>query len=370
MFPLSAALIFVCSSCQQKSNNLIVKIQASNNPQVQYAYLDLIELDANPITLDSVKVMGTEMNFSLNGGTMNPEALYRLRFEKDPYFMILVGDRKELHVNFDWNLPGNFTTNSSGSNSFKNLLAGFNDHLQQMDELKNQIQLKGTVVDSARVMMENDFRKISAATGTFLITYADTTQSAAVAIYALGISKNLVTAEALLPVLKNISNRFPDLNKIKKIAESFQKQTNALGQGSIIGKPAPDFSLSSPDGKTISLSSLKGKYVLVDFWASWCKPCRMENPTVVEAFQQFKDKNFTILGVSLDKSKDEWMKAIAEDHLAWNHVSDLKFWDSPIVTLYGIEGIPFNVLIDPTGKIIAAELRGSALSEKLSEVLK
>ena len=96
----------------------------------------------------------------------------------------------------------------------------------------------------------------------------------------------------------------------------------------------------------------------------------MENPNVVAAYQQFKDKNFTILGVSLDKTKDEWVKAISDDQLTWNHVSDLKFWDSQVVPLYGIEGIPFNVLVDPDGKIIATELRGPALSEKLATVLK
>jgi peroxiredoxin len=127
--------------------------------------------------------------------------------------------------------------------------------------------------------------------------------------------------------------------------------------------------MQDPSGKTIALSSFKGKYVLVDFWASWCRPCREENPNVVSAFQKFRNKNFTILGVSLDKNKEAWTKAIMKDGLTWAHISDLQEWYSPVVSIYGIQGIPFNVLVDPKGNIIAKNLRGSELHEKLAEVL-
>lgn len=139
-------------------------------------------------------------------------------------------------------------------------------------------------------------------------------------------------------------------------------------KGTTIGNKIMEFTQNDPDGKPVSIRDFEGKYVLIDFWASWCGPCRMENPYVVASYHKYKDKGFTVLGVSLDQNKNAWLKAIEKDGLTWTHVSDLKGWNNEVAQAFGITSIPQNILIDRQGIIIAKNLRGAALEEKLKEI--
>lgn len=156
--------------------------------------------------------------------------------------------------------------------------------------------------------------------------------------------------------------------KNSKAGTDFAKRLE-IAQATLVGAIAPDFTQNDVSGSPVSLSSFKGRYVLIDFWASWCGPCRGENPNVVKAYQQYKDKGFTILGISLDNNKDAWVKAIEHDQLSWTQVSDLKYWNNEVAQQYDIRSIPANLLLDKTGKIIAKNLRGEDLVKKLAELM-
>lgn len=196
----------------------------------------------------------------------------------------------------------------------------------------------------------------------FLNAHKDSYISLAKALPAyIGYDPDIETFESALSLLT------PEIRNTV-LGKNYEKRLETL-RATAVGAVAPGFTQNDTIGNPVSLSDFRGKYVLVDFWASWCGPCRHENPFVVAAFEKYKDKNFTILGVSLDESKEDWLKAIKDDKLAWTQVSDLKGWKNEASTLYGVRGIPANFLLDAEGKIIEKNLRGDKLTEALDKYL-
>lgn len=282
--------------------------------------------------------------------------------------------------------------NSPASQQMKDFMVGFNGKLMDIfyNARKGDSLVKSGAPDSLLKPLEDKMRQSAGEAKALADAALKNSNNPALTMFVLGNYQGTAAKsgynlpgladEEVFRIIEEAAAKFPDHKGLAAIKVQVQQQKamaeqqQAMNPQVWVGKEAPDFSLPDPNGKQISLSSFRGKYVLVDFWASWCAPCRMENPNVVKAYQRFKDKNFTILGVSLDKpgEKDKWMAAVMKDNLTWTQVSDLKYWDSMVVGIFGFgeRGIPYNILVDPSGKVIAEGLRGAALEQKLAEVLK
>ncbi len=335
--------------------------------------------DANPVIIDSTSLNGNSGEVVLKGNGVQ-EAIYQVVIENGP-FLLLINDNNDIDVNLDLSKQENYYTisGSEASSMLKDFIMNYsnkavtvNKSFEAIDSVKHM-----AAPDSVMIVYTEKKNKAMADMNTYLQQTITGSKHPALSLFALGWASRSLQQPDFERSLTEVIQKFPDHEVLKRLKTSYDmqksqqaEQRNKMQSGSMVGKAAPELNLPDKDGKIISLTSFRGKYLLIDFWASWCGPCRQENPNVVKAYNEYKAKNFTVLGVSLDKEKDAWLQAIQDDGLAWTHVSDLKFWNSKAVGLYGFEGIPYNVLVDPQGKIIAESLRGFDLENKLQELLK
>ncbi len=348
----------------------------------QNAYIEEIHFTGKAMTevLDTTAVKNGQFNFNVKA---SHEGLYRIRFEKENAFLFVVNDEPLVKIDGNFN-PNQIQTenfNTPANQELKKFIQELSNRSMALDSMARKTQalagsgLEGHVMDSLIQVAQKEQEQYKNESDAYLLNVANTSKDPIVSMFAITVGGG-INKDAIKNAVGGLTKRFPDNTTVTGFVKEFngmltqQEKPPAPAAGiPDVGSMAPDFTMNDVDGKPFSLSQLKGKYVLVDFWASWCGPCRGENPNVVKAYNKYKDKNFTVLGVSLDEEKSKWLEAIQEDHLTWKHISDLKGWSSAAVSLYGFDGIPYNVLIDPQGKIIAKELREDALEEMLSKTL-
>jgi len=369
---ISLSVILLLSFCDGNKKNSSFQLKGTlSDSKAETLYLEKLG-SSKQVIIDSV-ILDENGNFEFTNYTPKI-GFYRIKTNDKNFAMLVLDSADKVTITGSVKDLGNtFKVEGSSETSIfieYNNLSKIRDI--KLDSLNKAFQLlmetnkmDSKRMDSLSTIFETPYNSIINQSNILMVDkIAKNTNmySSIMAIQALDPDKY---SDLYKSLDAGLSKKFPNDKNVIMFHEVVERMLSTN-----VGQFAPEISLPSPDGKEIALSSLKGKLVLIDFWASWCGPCRKEMPNVIKTYSKFKNKGFEIYGVSLDQDKEKWMEAITKYGINWPQVSDLKYWDNVAARIYNVQGIPYTVLIDKDGKIIAKNLRGQELEKKIAEVLK
>ena len=362
-------VVLIVTACATNGDNGNVTIKGN----ISNAAGSLIVLEAlqptQVVPQDSITI-GNDGKFELNAQIAST-GFYRLRLGNGQFIHFILQPKDNISISADANtFANNYEISGSPQTiAMKKLNEHVQNSVQQVNQLEQQFvaarENNSSSLDSLQQALQAQYLEIMAKRERDVKAFLDTTSGSLSQLAALGYLDAEQNFETFKKVSEDLIKKYPESKFVIDLNDKVKSMAKIA-----VGSEAPDIAMKNPEGETVSLSSFRGKYVLVDFWAAWCGPCRAENPHLVKVYDKYKNENFEILGVSLDANRDAWLKAINDDKLPWPQISDLQRWNSPVVKMYNITGIPFSVLLDPEGKIIAKGLRSAALDQQLSQIFK
>ena len=367
---LAATVLGLANACQNAvaAEGYEISGQLKNAPAGTVVHLS--ELTANQFVEKGQTKTDASGKFTLKGLATTP-GIFQLKVDEANQVLLLLDNKTHVELNGDAkSLPATYSVKGSKeAEVLRQLTQVMQGTKGQLDGISQRYNAAGQAGKKEEMKsIEKEYYVIQGINTVKVKSLIRRNATSVVGGFAVGAFLNpeeeFTFADSVAAIQRKANPNSPFTKELTARLEPLR----ATAQGTM----APEINLPTPQGPKLALSSLRGKYVLIDFWASWCGPCRQENPNVVKAYNQFKDKGkgFTIYSVSLDQDKAKWEKAIASDGLTWHHVSDLASWNSVAGAAYGVKAIPQSFLLDPQGRIIAKNLRGEALAAKLAEVLK
>ena len=369
LVPLAA--ILVLASCGQKETSIKGTLVNAEGETVRLERLS--STASTPV--DSAEVSSSG-DFKLSAGEITEAGFYRFKINENNFVILLLdkGENVELNGNALDFYQSYEVEGSEGSAKLRSLDQRLRLDYNKTDSLRKSFQAYQQQghprLDSIAQSIDVVFQKMQAKKREFILGFIDENPNSLVALSAVQSLNPAEDLEVFEQLAENLTETMPESDYVKKFKTQLidmRSKQQAAGRTEI-GAEAPEMVLKTPQGETIKLSDFRGKVTMIDFWAAWCKPCRMENPNVVRVYNKYKEKGFEIFGVSLDQDGQKWVDAIAQDGLTWKHGSELKFWQSSFVPAYSLDGIPMTYLLDANGVIIAKGLRGDQLEQKLKEI--